>query len=350
MKIDRDEINKRVVSGLINMRKHPHLDLYLYNYSPKCTYDNLWDDYTKMCRGLITDVEGNVLALPFPKFFNHGDPKGFEPLPDDRAEITLKYDGSLGISYPIGNGKTRWATRGTFTSEQAEVANDIWINKYPNVSVPDGYTLLCEIIHPLTRVVVQYDFYDLVILGARNYHTGEYMPYDELVKWCIKNKLKITPRFFGTVNDCLNLVLSFDSQEEGFVLDYHGQRVKVKGPEYVAIHRLLQGFSPRRMADIWYHERSDMVLHAPDEVFDDLTKELRSLDIESRLLERKVISIYNNIKDLDNKRQAKWLKEKYPKYLGLVMRLCRGNKLDYKLFVYKKKHGGNPRPITDNKL
>ena len=51
MTIDMDELNRRIENGLIIVRKHPFLNLFIYNYTHKTQYGGLWDRYTERCRG-----------------------------------------------------------------------------------------------------------------------------------------------------------------------------------------------------------------------------------------------------------------------------------------------------------
>ena len=45
--------------------------LRLYCYSSSCVYDGQWNEATMIARGLVLDVEKQmVVATPFPKFFN----------------------------------------------------------------------------------------------------------------------------------------------------------------------------------------------------------------------------------------------------------------------------------------
>lgn len=36
---------------------------FIYNYTQKCQFEKAWDDVTKMCRGIITDKEGNISEI-----------------------------------------------------------------------------------------------------------------------------------------------------------------------------------------------------------------------------------------------------------------------------------------------
>jgi len=107
--------------GLITERKHPDFDLYIYNYTATVQYGRLWDDVTMLCRGLIIDGAGNIVARPFPKFFNLEEHRqeGMPAVPNESFDVFEKMDGSLGIAYVTPDGYWSIATRGSFTSPQA---------------------------------------------------------------------------------------------------------------------------------------------------------------------------------------------------------------------------------------
>lgn len=115
MKLDLNILNKYKEEKLLRCQKHPTHPLLIWNYTEKVQYDNLWDDITSVCRGLITNQDGRIVARPFRKFFNIEEGRHQET---DQFEIYEKMDGSLGIVFFYEN---EWhiATRGSFISEQA---------------------------------------------------------------------------------------------------------------------------------------------------------------------------------------------------------------------------------------
>src|SRR5438874_2440055 len=119
-----DGIEKLIDEGVVRATRHPSLPLTIYNYTAKCQYDQLWSDVTRVCRGLIIDDNGTVVARPFPKFFNMDEHSRSDIVFSKAFTITEKVDGSLGVLYPSGDG---WAiaTRGSFTSGQAVKATEI---------------------------------------------------------------------------------------------------------------------------------------------------------------------------------------------------------------------------------
>ena len=76
MKYNLELLQKHYIDkGLVVKQNHPTFPLSIYNYSRTTQYDGNWDRYTLACRGLVLDNEGNVIAKPFPKFFNYEEIK-----------------------------------------------------------------------------------------------------------------------------------------------------------------------------------------------------------------------------------------------------------------------------------
>ena len=273
MKYNLELLQKHYIDkGLIIKQVHPTLPLSIYNYSRECQFNGNWDRYTLACRGLVLDNEGNVIAKPFPKFFNWEEIKddkyahcegcrrvgmincahpeecgGWEMrsvIPNESFEVYEKMDGSLGIFFYYG-GEWHMATRGSFTSEQAikgmEIAKRL---NYDKICVI-GYTYLFEIIYPENRIVVDYGKEErLVLLGVMD-KKGEEFPYNEIKGegWDIVMKYKT----WGEDWETLKREISKDN--EGYVIRFSGgMRMKIKGTEYVRLHKILTNFSTK---DIW---------------------------------------------------------------------------------------------------
>jgi RNA ligase len=244
MTIDRIELTSMVEQGYVRKVVHPDAPLELFNYSEKCTYEGVWNETTRQCRGLILDLDGNIVARPFSKFFNWGEAYAPDLDLDAPVTVTDKLDGSLGILYWDGSA---WAiaTRGSFTSDQAIHATHIWRDKYDaRWSPPEGVTCLFEVIYPSNRIVVDYgNTDDIVFLGARDIETGE----DVKVDW-----IGISTTFHPYPTLRAALEAEPRPGQEGLVVFFPetGDRVKLKQDDYVAIHRLVFGLTARR---VWEH-------------------------------------------------------------------------------------------------
>jgi len=245
MKYDLNKIAIDYVSeGLVVGQRHATLPLAIFNYSRTCQYDRLWDEFTLNCRGLILDMQGNVVANPFPKFFNMEELSD-EQIPKESFEVFEKMDGSLGICF-FYNDEWHMATRGSFTSEQAIKGREL-LNKYKYKYLPTDCTYLFEIIYPENRIVVDYGTDEkLVMLAAIQTNSGEEYniydwKYDELGFELVKR--------YDVVNDYTKLKGMISNDAEGYVIRFKsGMRMKIKGDEYVRLHRILTNFST---TDIW---------------------------------------------------------------------------------------------------
>jgi RNA ligase len=217
--------------------------LAIANYTEKAQYEQKWNPVTLQCRGLIFDVfTHNVVARPFPKFFNWDDSS--QPYPP-RSECVLmpKMDGSLGVLYYHDDGY-KIATRGSFVSDQAIHATqrlrEIAAEWEPVFHV--DMTYLFEIIYPENRIVVDYGGQDtLVLLDVIDNFTGtsRFDLFDDLM-W--PDKVERKHALFSD-----DLIHDIPQGEEGFVLywPYQNLRVKMKSAEYLGLHKLIFGLNAR---------------------------------------------------------------------------------------------------------
>ena len=240
--LSETDVAEAIEQGYVRCQVHPTLPLEILNYTERCQYERAWTDVTRTCRGLILHAQTReVLARPFGKFFNYGEhPEGSLDL-SAPAEVTDKLDGSLGILYPVPDG---WAvaTRGSFTSEQAQHATAVLRERYPDFTPPPGMTVLAEVIYPANRIVVDYqDFDDLVLLGAVDIATGNAVGPDWVSGWDGPMAETMAAR---TLADAL--ALPPRPGMEGVVVRFDdGLMLKIKQDDYVALHRLITGMNAR---------------------------------------------------------------------------------------------------------
>lgn len=244
-----DELNAAVEQGRVTKRPHPSLPLFIYNYSPDVQYSNRWDEVTLNCRGLILTNSGAIVARPWKKFFNLGQvnlPIQF----DDPVEVMDKADGSLGILYPGRHGYAI-ATRGSFCSDQAVHATDVWKERYYYLKPDPGYTFLFEIIYPENRIVLDYKgIDDLVLLGAVEIATGYYVS-PTVAQYMFTDggarsywggpTIDVFP--YKSISEALAHMGRAGA--EGYVIRSHNFMVKLKEPDYVELHRLVTNITPK---------------------------------------------------------------------------------------------------------
>lgn len=240
-------LDKHVAAGNVRRQQHPDLPLTILNYTAQAQYSQAWDDVTMACRGLIVDDQNTVVARPFGKFFNHYEPHAARIPLDAAVSVTDKADGSLGILYPTPTGHAV-ATRGSFTSEQAIHATEVWRERYEDqVPVSAGVTWLFEIVFPANRIVLDYgDLDDLILLGGVDIRTGIWTPATKTA-W----PGRMVESFeHATLADAL--AAGPRPNAEGLVV-YHpasGERVKIKQEDYLRLHRIITGLNARV---VWEH-------------------------------------------------------------------------------------------------
>lgn len=141
-----DILLEAVDKGYVTTQKHPYLPLVIYNYTRLCQFEKMWNPATLSARGLILDIEGNFVAKGLDKFFNYEE-LGNNPIPNfEYVYRQEKADGSFGIIFYY---KNEWviATRGSFQSEQAIRAKEIFFKKYPVDKLSKELIYLVEIIY-----------------------------------------------------------------------------------------------------------------------------------------------------------------------------------------------------------
>ena len=123
-------LKEMISKNYVRVNKHPQHDLYIYNYTQNAQFERIWNEVTLACRGLILDKNENVVARPFPKFFNLGELEN-QVLPESTFEVYDKMDGSMGILYWVDEVPFM-ASRGSFSSIQSDKANEMLHGKYRN--------------------------------------------------------------------------------------------------------------------------------------------------------------------------------------------------------------------------
>jgi T4 RnlA family RNA ligase len=286
-------LNKYRNEGLLYSQVHPTLPLTIWNYTEKVQYEGLWDEVTLSCRGLVTDDRAVVFARPFKKFFNMEEGKH---TPTSEFEVFEKMDGSLGIMFKY-NGEVICATRGSFASDQA-----VWMSKfakeynYQDIIV-EGFTYLFEIIYPENRIVVNYgDQERLVLLGIVKTESGEELPYDDIsfYGWDIVNK-------HDGIRDYSELKSKIDNNAEGFVIRFsNGDRMKIKGEEYLRLHKVMTNLSTTAVWEVLSNGGSmdDLLKDVPDEFYDKIKDYEKSLIVQFNKLEDEYQNHFDSIKGL----------------------------------------------------
>lgn len=245
--------------GLLSRSSDPATGLMVWKYSRACTYNRSWDIVTTSCRGMVTDRDGRVVARPFGKFFNLGELPGWSP-PALPFDVFDKVDGSLGIAF-FWDNNWRVSTAGSLLSDQALVGSRM-LDEADTEGMDKSLTYLFEIVYKDNVIVLRYPFEGLVLLGAVRTATGEDI-HPDMVPWNGRRAERLA--FSG---DLAGLRAVIPDNREGFVVRFaDGQRVKVKGDEYLRLHTAIYGVTTIRVWEALREGRLDQYLEPlPDEV------------------------------------------------------------------------------------
>jgi RNA ligase len=266
-----EKLNKYYEDGLLYKQVHPTLPLTIWNYTEKVQYENLWDEVTLSARGLVTDDTGDIVATPFQKFFNIEEGK-FEPT--ENFEVFEKMDGSLGIVFWY-RGQWVVATRGSFTSDQAIKAREI-LRKY-NTNIMFRHLTFCfEIIYPENRIVLDYGNDEkLVLLGTFDKNGKEI----DVEMWS-QYGFDVVKKYDG-IKDFKELKSMVKDNQKGFVVKFsNGDRVKVKGVEYLRLHKIMTNVTT---TGVWeYLKNGEDVLELLKDVPDEFYNKIKSYSKDLR--------------------------------------------------------------------
>jgi RNA ligase len=274
-------------------------DLSLYCYSKQCVFDRSWNDVTISARGIILDSHGEIVATPFPKFFNFGEMG--QRWPDEPFKVYEKLDGSLIIAF-WHDGEWKTATKASFNSDQAKWAK-AKLKDLGQYLVP-GITYLFEAIYKENRIVVNYDFEDLVLLGAYE-ASGAEVPFLEL-SWFYK---KLGFRCARTVavssfTDLMDWAKELPISEEGWVVRFQsGLRLKVKGEEYKRVHNLVSNLTPLAIWDVLKSggDINNVRKDLPEEFIDDFDTMVNTLISRVESVKREVYKKHEEYKNYTDK-------------------------------------------------
>lgn len=351
-RITYSDIKPYIEKGLVTENSHPeNEEVKIFNYTPECQYDKHWDDVTLQCRGLILDTSTDeVLARPFPKFFNYEEyvEMGNQIPPDETPVVTDKMDGSLGILYQL-NGKMWIATRGSFSSDQA-----IWATAWWRMNMDDTLydskitTHLFEIIYDENRIVLKYEYEGLVYLGSVNTKTGESDQTSEF-----ENIRNVEHVQFSSIENLQSLNLY---NKEGFVLFYpkNELRVKIKFEDYKRLHRILTGLTEKGLWELLQEKGLDV---SPEDVIEDVPDEFFAwMEFKLNGLKESFLAIETAAKE-----QAEMAKRLHPSRKGQALWINSASTIpgvvfamldekDYKKLIFKmiKPKGGNTFAVNNN--
>lgn len=234
----------------------------IYSADKDMTFEELWgmyDGFYQECRSIVIDCQKNQIVIcPFKKFFNLNEVEetSEENIRQEiecahNVEFTEKLDGSMQCV--------------TFYNDDFFMTGSQAINRDKSWRLQDGYkmfssqmnyvsmvryyhdnTFIFEYISTKDAHVVKYNKEDegLYLVGIRSNFTGFQYSYKVVCRIAEQFGVKTTKIYDKTLDEVIADTKTIKSDEhEGFVLNIDNYLVKIKGDDYVQLHRILSKIS-----------------------------------------------------------------------------------------------------------
>lgn len=226
----------------------------IFNYGIDCDFSN---PIVQEARGIIIDIDNlEVVCWPFRKFGNYNESYADE-IDWNTARVQDKIDGSIiKMWWNERKGQWQFSTNSTIDANNA-LANQMTqesfmdiIRKADNYNIlmarkaifKNNYTHIFELVSPETQVVVKYKEPHLYHIGARDNISGVEEKNFRVGIECPKEYP------LRSLDDCLKAVNELNKSDDGqvhgvkkegfVVVDGKWNRIKIKSPDYLMLHRM----------------------------------------------------------------------------------------------------------------
>jgi len=304
------------------------------------------DGFFRECRSIVIDLSQEKIVLaPFRKFHNLNEvPENAVDIVTEEiknaklVEITNKLDGSMqsvswynGAIFMAGSQalsrEKSWRladgySRLTDSMITASMMNRHWTFIYEYIALKDSH-------------VVKYtkEQEGLYLIGIRDNLTGRQFSYKEVAEIAHFYNIPMTEIYDKTFADVLAEVKVIKSdQQEGFVLNIDGHMIKVKGDDYVHIHRVLSQISSinlviRAIAENQIDDVYSKVPTAYKSRITSVEKVVRRYVAETDKIVR---DLYEKAPKTERKEFMLWIDANVPKkYRGFVRNMYLGKESNY---------------------
>lgn len=225
----------------------------IFNYGIDCDFSN---PIVQEARGIIINLNNlEVVCWPFRKFGNYNENYA-DKIGWNTARVQDKIDGSIiKLWWNRVIGKWQFSTNGTINADMA-LANQMTqetffdvIRKTDNYNeiilrLPifnKDYTFIFELVSPETQVVIKYTKPHLYHIGTRSNISGQEMDSDIGIEKPKEYPLK-------SLDDCVDAASELNKSDDGHVhgvkkegfvvVDGNWNRIKIKTPDYLMLHRM----------------------------------------------------------------------------------------------------------------
>lgn len=298
-----DEYFAAAERGEVSALYSPDRKYVKFKYTAHAIYSGTWNHVTMHARGHVFEIySGKCVLRPWDKFFNFnelvqydntftsiyrasvtegmGFPQNFK---GDKLQNTLgnfvateKLDGSLCIAGLV-NGEPMITSSGAIQSEHAEWSQKWMQSKGILEKFEPNFTYMFETIANIFLHPIKYDYEGCTLLGIIDNATGNEMSFDYVeqtaLEWGIDSPQRID---VTNLEDARKFVSGLPANKEGIVITFeNGFKVKMKGEEFLKVHKLFHGLTPGFLMenfDIETMAFPDSIVSMIPEEFTDLKK------------------------------------------------------------------------------
>ena len=289
--INMDECYELKENGFLQMKKHLEYPLYILNYTSKTQYQQRWCKELVHARGLIVTEDGEIIARPLPKFFNHHEITELGELQKQNYELFKKMDGSLVIMFYYKD-KCIFCTRGSFISQQALKAKEIFKKKYTDEDVNKECTYCFEVIYSQNKIVVDYGVLeDLFLISIIHTKTGKNVNIDQAGFNTVQK--------IATNGVCYTEWIQHNVvNEEGYVMRFidDNLRIKIKFANYVEKHKG-KHLNIKRIKQSMKKMQTINLNTIPDEFYDEVKETINQMEELFKMKENEVLKEYVKIRE-----------------------------------------------------
>lgn len=254
-KLIHDNENLESIQEKFGIKSTKHEDgRVILNYDQIKSKPYKTEDFVRECRGLVLGPNWEIVSKPFTRFFNLGEVREFDnEFVWEEVVGFHKEDGSLlVISYYDGD----WSitTRASFADGKIHDNNITWRELAINAigerffDIADtSFTYVFELCSLYNKVVRTYSYPQAYLLSV--FEGQNELDWNH-TQWIAKNLEQKTPEqlIFHNIDEAqsyLEKKAKEDKTFEGLVLrDRSDNRIKIKSPDYVALHRMVNNGNP----------------------------------------------------------------------------------------------------------
>lgn len=243
-----------------------------FKYTAQTIYSGTWNRVTLHARGHVFNVStGKCVLRPWDKFFNYSElvlsdhsftptykasaaegmffPQNYdnEKLQGDLGHFvaTDKLDGSLCIAGTV-DGKSMVTSSGAIHSEHSDWSRN-WLESHNILGkFQPRFTYMFETIADVFLHPIKYDYEGCTLLGIIDNDTGQESPFDCVERtareWGITAPQRVD---ITSLADAQKFAAGLPANKEGIVITFeNGFKVKMKGEEFLKVHKLFHGLTP----------------------------------------------------------------------------------------------------------